>query len=218
MAYSFPLSLADFLDVLPISSTMFDLPDAGEMSKTAGGEVITASLGARLRQGTIKLDKMTAAQEDVAMAMLDIARRPGATFLLTDRKKPWPRADFGGALISGSSPTIAAISTDTREITLAGLPAGYVISRGDWMSFTYAASPLRYALHRAATTVTANGSGIAGPMEVSPNIRTGATVGRAVALRKAICKAVVIPGSVDVGTRSSSLTKGVSFSWSQTLR
>lgn len=218
MAYSYPLPLADFMDVLPVQSITFDLPAAAEISKTQGGEILTAALGARLWQGTIKLDRMKLEEDDNASAMLDVARQAGASFLVTDKKKPWPRGDFGGTGLASATPTIASISADTRELGLAGLPPGYVIHRGDWLSFTYGSNPLRYALHRVASGAAADGAGVAGPMQVSPNIRAGAAVGAAVTLRKAVCKAIIVPGSVDMGTRASRLTTGVQFNWVQTLR
>ena len=40
-----------------------------------------------------------------------------------------------------TTPTILAVGGSSREISLAGLPARYPISRGDLVSFSYGASP-----------------------------------------------------------------------------
>jgi len=218
MAYSFPLSLTDFFDILPVQSMTFDFPEAAEVSKTQGGDLLTASLGTRLWQGKVTLDKMVAARDAEVMAMLDVARRPGASIMISDRKRPWPRADFGGALLGAAAPKLGGISTDTRELSLYDLPAGYQLMRGDMIGFAYASNPVRYALHRVASGAIADGSGVTGMMEVSPNIRAGAAVGAPVTLLNPACKAIIVPGSVDVGTRKRTLTTGVSFQWLQTLR
>lgn len=217
MAYSFPLAAADFLDLLPIKSISFGLSEAVELSKTGAGEILTSRLGSRLWQGKVSLDVLLPDEEDDVMAMLDIAQRDGASFLVHDLKRPWPRADAGGAAVAQTTPWLDGVSADTRSVQIAGLPAGYQINRGAWLAFEYGANPLRYALHRVAAAVMANGQGVTGMVEISPNIRPGWSGGTAVSLVRAACKALIVPGTLEPGNRSR-LTTGVSFAWVQTLR
>lgn len=218
MAYSFPLSTAQFLDLLPIKEMTFELSEAVETDETGGGEILTADLGTRLWQGEIVLGDMLPDEADDALGMLDLLRRAGGSFMVYDRGRPWPRADWQGAALAGASPVLHTVAASTREIRIAGLPPGYQLRRRDAVAWAYGANPTRYALHRLAAPVTANGSGLTPLVEVVPNVRPGASTGVAVQLVKAACKAVIVPGSYQPGRRKARLTSGASFKWQQTLR
>lgn len=217
MAYSFPLTLAQFMDLLPIAEMTFDMPEAVEISETGAGEALAADLGARLWTGEIRLDAMSNDEEAVVSAMLDVLRRAGASFRCYDARRPRPRDDLAGTKLGGATPTLTAVSASTREIQISGLPAAYRIQRGDMIGWTYGSDPTRFALHRAASDVTASAGGVASLIEVSPNVRDGWTAGAAVTLYRPVCKAIVIPGSVQPGRRRSTITTGMSFRFRQTL-
>ncbi len=218
MAYVFPLAAADFMDLLPIREMTFELSEAVETDETGGGEILTADLGTRLWQGEITLGDMLPDEADDALGMLDLLRRAGGSFMCHDRSRPWPRSDWQGAAVAGASPVLHTVAASTREIRISGLPAGYQLRRRDAVAFSYGANPTRYALHRLAAPVTANGSGLTPLVEVTPNIRPGVSTGAAVQLIKPACKAVIVPGSYQPGRRKARLTSGVSFKWQQTLR
>ncbi|MCI5097530.1 MAG: hypothetical protein MRY77_14540 [Rhodobacteraceae bacterium] len=216
MSYSFPLG-PEFLDLLPIQSMGFDLPSQAEFSKTAGGEILEAALGTRLWQGKIVLDKMTTDEEADVLAMIDVVTSPGASFMVHDVKRPWLRKDPKGLNLAGSAPTLLDVSADTRSVNIAGLPAGLELSRGDYLAFSYGANPERFALHRVSAPATVGAGGETGLVEVRPNVRPGWAVGATVSMTRAACKAKIVPGSFDPGSRGR-LTTGVSFNWIQTLR
>ncbi|ARC35932.1 hypothetical protein A6J80_11385 [Paracoccus yeei] len=218
MAYAFPLTVAQFADILPIRELAFDIPEALELSETGGGEVLRADLGTRLWRGTVALGDMTSAETDEVMAMLDVLRRANGAFMFYDVRRPGPRLDPNGAILGAVSPTLMAINANLRDIRLQALPASYGLRRGDYLAFTYGSNPTRYALHRIAQPATANASGQTGWIEVSPSIRPGAVAGTAVSLIKASCKAIIVPGSVNPGRSKATLTMGVSFDFLQTLR
>lgn len=218
MAYSFPLSNAQFMALLPIRDITFDLPEAMEISgETAGGEILTAGLGERLWQGEIQLGDMTRDEAAECLAMLDVLRRVGGSFLCHDVSRPRPRFDPDGAILGGASPTLHSVEANNRDIRIAGLPSGYQLRRYDYLAFSYGSNPVRRALHRVATPATAAGTGITGAFEVSPTIRPGYASGAAVSLVRPACKAIVVPGSVDPGRRSATLTVGAGFRFIQTL-
>ena len=113
--------------------------------------------------------------------------------------------------ITGNSPR--ALPSGKAGAVQTGLPAGYVLTRGDYLAFT--CSGVR-ALHRIVTnTVSANGAGTTGTFEVTPRIRAGASVGLAVTLVKAACKAVLVPGSVNKGRSRKTITREMAFRFSQ---
>jgi hypothetical protein len=218
MAYSFPLTRAQFMDLLPVQEMTFDLPEAMEVSETGAGEILTAELGTRLWSGEIRLGDMTPDEAAEALAMIDVLRQPGASFMVHDIARPFPRSDLSEAALAGAAPKLSAVHANNREIRISGLTPGYQLRRFDSLAFTYAANPLRYALHRIASPATADASGLTGYFEVSPNIRPGWVTGTAVSLSRAACKAILVPKSVQPGRRRHTLTTGASFRWVQTLR
>ncbi len=219
MALTYPLALATFADTLLVSDMTFHLPEIVQMSRTAGGDVLTADLGERLWRGRITLGRMTRTEVGRPEVLMDLLRQAGRSFLIYDRYRTNPLLDPAGTILGAASVIILALGGDARELSLAGLPAGYTLSAGDYLSFDYGTSPVRRALHRVVpATVVANGSGQTALFEITPSIRPGASAGAAVALNKAWCKAVMIPGSIEAATRESVMTDGLAFDWTQSLR
>lgn len=214
MALEFPLSTADFMDLLPVRVMTFDLPEAVEMTETAGGEILVADFGSRLWQGEVELDDMTPDEADTVMPRLDVLRRGDASFMVYDLRRPGPRNPLPGQ-VKG---TIQNILANRREMSLSGFPPKWSISPHDYVAFSYGADPVRHALHRVVTQGTAGAAGNVSRFEVSPPIRVGATVGAAVRLVRAACKAIIVPGSVNAGKVRHRMVTGVTFRFIQTLR
>lgn len=215
MALVFPLALATFIDTLLVEDVSCDLPELIEQSRTAGGEQLTADLGERLWTGRVGLGRMVRTEVGRPETLIQVVKQ-GRTFNVYDRRRPNPLLDPTGAILGAASVTILALGGDPRELSLAGLPAGYTLSSGDYLSFAYGT---RQALHRVVdTTVVANGSGQTALFEVIPAIRPGAAVAAPVALKKAFCRAVMVAGSASPSTGRSTLYEGLGFDWVQTLR
>lgn len=218
MALTFPLTLAQFFDDLCISEASFDLDEAMQVNRTSGGEILTGATGTRLWYGEVMLHAHRKVDAEEISAKISVLRQAGRPFLVTPYGKAFPRLDPTGSILGVSAVTIQSVNANNRDITLQGLPVGYVLSAGDFLSFLYGSSPVRYALHQIAVGGTANGSGVA-TVEVSNFIRSGATAGIAVTLKNPVCKAVVRPGSFQPGsTRWRRWNTGMSFSFQQTLR
>ena len=216
MALAFPLSNAAFMDLLGIAEITFDAPPQVEANGTGGGEIMTADLGPMLWTGSVSLGAMTALESATPELLLDVLGPPGRSFYAYDTRRPAPLADPTGAILGAAAPTINSLNANNRDVSLTGLPAGYVLTRGDYLAFT--CSGVR-ALHRIVTnTVSANGAGTTGTFEVTPRLRAGASVGLAVTLVKASCKAVLVPGSVNKGRSRKTITREMAFRFSQTLR
>jgi hypothetical protein len=219
MAFSYPLTLATFADTLMVRDLTFHLPEVVQMTRTAGGEQLTADIGERLWQGRITLGRMTRAEVGSPEVLIDLLRQAGRSFLIYDRYRTNPLLDPAGTILGAASVTILALGGDARELSLAGLPAGYTLSAGDYLSFDYGSAPVRRALHRVVPlTVVANGSGQTPIFEITPALRPGASAGAAVSLKKAWCKAVMVAGSINAATRESIMTDGLAFDFVQTLR
>lgn len=220
MPVTFPMSIADFLDALPVKSVQFDLPEAVQMSRTSGGDILIDDVGSRLWQGEVMLGRLLPYEALDAQALIDLMRGAGASFLAYHTRFPYPRQDPEGLIIAGATPQIAALDAgDARLLSLKGLPAGYTLSRGDYLSFTYGINPVRYALHRVQdVTVTADGSGVTLPFEVNPPLEPGAAIDTTVELTRAHCKAIIVPETTQTGRQQKFMRDGMSFKFQQTLR
>ncbi|MFD1342877.1 hypothetical protein [Litorisediminicola beolgyonensis] len=216
MALSWPIPLSGFFEDLPISQVSFSLGTAQTTSETGGGDVIKHQLGARLWMGEVQLGATPLSDMAAIEARLALLEQPGASLLIYDRRKSNPRLDPAGATIAAASPVIASLSVDGRELALEDLPAGYVISQGDMLGFSYGSNPLRRALHRVVTGATADGTGATGLFEITPVIRPGAALGATVTLSRPVCKAVIT--EAQYGSGRSLISRGASFAWRQTLR
>jgi hypothetical protein len=139
----------------------------------------------------------------------------GAHFYLSNPTMLYPQADPGGILLGTASIVIASIDANRRAITLSGLPAGYVITTGDYLHVDYG-TPSRRALIQAVEGATANGSGVTLEFEVRPHLRPGITTGLAIALKKPAAKVKIVPGSVRIETVTTLLSQ-LRFTARQTL-
>lgn len=216
MSLSWPLSLADFFEGLPVRQVSFFPSGAKSVSVTQGGDVISHKLGARLWQGEVSLGldyhHLIAAFE----ARLSLLEEPGASLLIYDRRKPNPVSDTNGVLLAGFTPEIYSVAANGEELALSNLPAGFVITGGDLLGFQYGAGPVRFALHRVVSGATANGAGITPEFQVTPRLQPGAAPGLAVSLNKPVCKAKVL--EAEYGSGAAAISQGGTFHWLQTLR
>lgn len=112
-------------------------------------------------------------------------------------KGTWPT----GGSFDGVSAKINSLPT-TKSLTLKSLPAGYVGTVGDMLSFPYG-SDGNVALHEVMEAFTANGSGVTGAFEVRPPIITGAAIDDVVSVKRPACKMMLIPGSLTMPPASN---------------
>lgn len=214
-----PASLADFLQALPISAIEFHLPEIVEIAETAGGEVLPSNIGTRLWNGRVTLGRLTRSETLSAQVLIDDMRGAGKFFMASHITHPFPQTDPQGIDIQTANVLLASLPNDANTIALAGLRPNYVLTRGDYLSFTYRSNPTRYALHRVVTTsVQADNDGLSPVFKVQPPVRPGAQIGTPVTLANAACKALIRPGSVEAGRTSRFTTEGIAFDFQQTLR
>ncbi len=216
MALTWPLPLTEFFNTLPVQRVTFQLANSVTHSETGYGEFIAHKRGARLWTGKIILDKDHHSVWAAIEARLALLEEPGASLLLWDLRMPGPIADRDKSLLGTAVPKIRSLASNNREMTLKGLPAGYVVSQGDLLGFTYGSNPIRYAFHRVVTGATASGLGITTDIEVQPFIRPGAAIDAVVTLGDPVLKAKVT--GAEYGASRSTISEGGSLSWTQTLR
>ena len=214
---SYPLSHAQFLGALRVEEVTFRLSHPQEHTRLGDGTVISASLGASLWTGTIRLAQANHPRHAQMEALIALMDQPGATFLCHDPRQIGPANDPTGSILGSRTVTIHSVASNMRELRLTGLPSGYALSAGDMLGFQYGANPVRYALHRIVIGGTASSGGLTPLIEVVPNLRLGAVTGLAVQLIRPACKARLLPDPT-YGTGRQALSRGGSFDFIQTLR
>lgn len=217
MALSYPLTYVQFLGALRVEEVTFRLSHPQEHTRLGDGTVISASLGASLWTGTIRLAQANHARHAEMEALIALMDQPGATFLCHDPRYLGPANDPSGATFGSRTVTIHSVASNMRELLLTGLPAGYVLSAGDMLGFQYGSNPVRHALHRIVIGGTASSSGLTPMLELVPNLRPGAVAGLTVSLIRPACKARLLP-EPNYGSSRQALSRGASFDFIQTLR
>ncbi|ARE40917.1 hypothetical protein RGUI_2776 [Rhodovulum sp. P5] len=220
MTLSVPVPLADFWDRVPLAQgSTFELDEAMEIDRTAGGIVLPAAIGARLWSGEVRFDVSFRAERARPAAILTALRRPGMPFFAYDRRRPYPLADPDGSALGAATPVLAGIdSADRSRVALSGLPAGYVLSAGDLVGWSYGSAPVRYTLHELAEDATADGAGGTGDVSIAPFWPTGTASGLAVTLIRPAIVAVYDPGTFQPGQgRAGGMETGRGFRFRQTL-
>ena len=205
-----------FFAGLRVASVRWTLSEPMEVNRLGDGSVIKSSLGAALWQGEATMAPGYHANLAEVEARLAKLHRPGEFFLAYDPRHNGPRMDPGGTILGAATPTIHTLDADNKRLRVQGLPAGYDLSAGDWIGWTYGSSPTRYALHRLVTGATASGAGLTPLFEVAPHIRPGVSTGAAVVLIRPPVKAVLLDATYGAGRPL--ITEGGSFSLIQTLR
>lgn len=208
MAYTFPLAVATFADVLKVAKVSFRLRDNQEISGLGSGDILAAQLTPRNWIADVTLAKLTHNQAKQIQAMIEALDGSINTFLLTNTLALYPQSDPTGAILGANTVVIASLPS-AKSMTLSGLPAGYVLTLGDMLSYTY--SSTRRALLRISETVTANGSGITPAFEVRPWIPTGTATSTAVTLKKPAGKFIMVPNTFDVGSDDNYVTTSIKF-------
>lgn len=218
MAVSFPIPVAEFIGTFRVHALTMEPGSAVNVAQTGGGELLPSKVGTRLWAGAVTMTSRRHDDSAALEAMISLLEEPGASFYMSDVRRPGPTYDPNGLVLGAATPTIATLASNNRELGIQGLPVSYVLSRGDMIAFDYLSSPIRHALHRVFTGGIADSSGIISNIEVTPHIRPGAAVGAAITLHKAACKTIIVPGSVTPPQRLLSGSTAISFKFQQTLR
>ncbi|GGH24394.1 hypothetical protein SAMN05444007_103401 [Cribrihabitans marinus] len=217
MSFIFPLQFREFAAGLRVNSQEFDLSESLRVTEDGGGRMLVSESGPRLWQGSLTITTDTHVAQDQAQALAQVMRSAGASFLIGNLKRKFPKADPMGSILGAASVTLSAPITGSNTISLSGLPSGYVLTAGDYLSFAYGDEDEKVALHQVTVGGVAETDGTL-TVGVVSRVRPGAFDGAAVTLIGAACKAIIVPGSFKAGRIGLASTSGFSFSFKQTLR
>jgi hypothetical protein len=181
-----------------ILRTVRFLPDvAQETSGQAGGQVRVRDLRSPLWRIRVSAPTIALPNKQDVVALIEAMGISIGTFYAWNPERRYPKADPSGTILGVSAPEIRTVGTNNKSLSLSGLPAGYVLSRGDMLAFDYG-SPSSRALHRVVTpTVTADGDGETAEFEIAPHFRQGVEEGLGVTLVKASAEFCIIPGTYE---------------------
>ncbi|MBW7968113.1 hypothetical protein [Bradyrhizobium sp. BR 10289] len=190
MAITFPRS--DILTLVGFEAPFtFEPVSQQEQSRLASGITIGKDLGPALWFATYTTEELhndVMVDYQAVLASLDGIINP---FEGWDLRRPAPRLYPDGT--GAANGVLAAVNANNKAVSLSGLNAGQVISRGDYLSFDYTGGR---ALHQAMETVTASGGGVSPQFEVRPHLRAGWTLSTAVNLKAPRGIFTLMPGSV----------------------
>lgn len=171
-------------DVLPLESVHWRL--AGEQVQTTKGDgtVITVDLGSPRWIAELRSTALTLAQLADIQARLEALDGAVTPVRLVDPSRLYPAADPTGSILGSSTVTVLSVGSNGRSFAIEGLPAAYVLTRGDRIEVAIAGEE-RTELHEVVpATVTADGAGETAEFEVRPHVRYGMAAGDAVRLIK----------------------------------
>lgn len=208
MPLTFPYSVATFADVIRMSTVRFQLVADQQISGRGGGKIIVADMGPKYWQADVTLINMEHGIARQMQALIEALDESINDFYLYDPRWAYPAEDWGGSRVGPAVVTIGTLNPNNKEMTLSGLPNGYVLTPGDMLHFDFGV-PSKRALHRIVVGGVAAGGSVG--IEVRPHIEPGATTGLVVSLIKPSARMKIIPGSFDPGTARGMITSGMGF-------
>ncbi len=161
MALSYPLAMP----VKGVRSTQFSIERHESINQLNSGATPTTELAPPYWQARIETANIQRRTERFKKwrQFTDGARGSMKVLLLWDADLPIPQAyntltgmtKAGGGAFIGTGDVDSVTNAYARQIS--GLPANFVFTAGDYISFMKSG---RYSLHRLVEDVTANGSGV----------------------------------------------------------
>lgn len=206
------MTSTDLMSALVISSVTFMPQWRQEFSRQAGGTPRVADIGPEVWTAKIGVDIMSNDDAVSASAFINQMRGSLGTFYVWEPRRQYPRLDPDGSILGSNVVTIYALGSDNKSLQLTGLPAGYQISRGDKLCWDQVASSrISRCFHEFCADATADGGGVLPLTEVAPHIRTGASTGLVVSLRRPAAEMMIVPGSYDFPSAGATISS-LSFS------
>lgn len=189
----------------PIITTKFRLQPRQSISRQANGMPIAVDFGLAVWTATYisaPLEHGRCVQLEAALNSLDGAINP---IFGGDTRLEYPYAYPTGAFTDAGA--ILAWGGSGKSVSMNGLPAGFIITAGDY--FRLATGGVRY-LFQAVESITANGSGVTADFEIRPHYPTGASGTPLVFFKKPQMAMIVDPATVAFADEGS-LTGTVTF-------
>lgn len=209
MAYTYPLSIAAFANLLKVAKVKWRDKRNDELSGTGDGRVWSAELAPPLWTGEVTL---VPAQNNEQKQIATKVRKlygPEKTFMLFDPLSRYPQADPTGSIVGSSTVLVHTVGSARKSLRLKGLPAAYVFTVGDKLQITFSSTFNFFC--EVSESVTADGSGVTPEFEIYPHAPVGLVADDAVTVKQPACEMFIMPGTFDEGFSAGPLTEGSSF-------
>lgn len=210
MALTFPYPLDNFSDRLRANAVVFSLARRDEQSGSGDGRVWSVQLSPPLWTAEVSLANRPSKLARDLEALIDGLDGSRGTFLFADPTYPGPASGGDGL----GDVSIASIrSSDRGAVGLTGLPAGFVLTRGDRLSIEYAGGRVYFG--RFIEGGAASQAGNIGRREVRPYLPQGIVTGIKVELARPYMKASIQPGGFspfEYGLPEGLIASGASIS------
>lgn len=208
MALSFPLPWASTAATLPLGPSVWRVQRFEEITRSADARPWVNELAAPRWLARITLGVMPHPEALAVQALLDLH---GSEYpiLLHDPRRMAPAADPFGAILGAAMPVIHTVDAGDG-FRIAGLPAGYVLSRGDLIGVRHP-DVGRQALYEVIMPVVTAGTGITPLIHVRPRPRPQAAVGQAVQLLQPMALMILQPDSFEPGEPDGFVQRGMRF-------
>lgn len=186
MALSYPYAL-DFLSKcmtgpeIPLTLQRFD-----EMSGSGDGRFWAVQLAAPLWSASYPLYAKHPAHAREINAKINALDGMSKTLLWCD---PYYTGPASGVVAGLGVVAVSTIRADRGAIAMTGLPAGFVLTAGDYFSITHGSGRVYFG--QFAEGGTANGAGVIAQREVRPYLPQGISSGATVELVRPYFKAIV---------------------------
>lgn len=161
-----------------------------ERSQTRQGGMRAVEIGPSLWRGDWRTVPMPLAMAQDLRTDLHRLNGGAVLFEMWDPSRAEPLA-YAGEDLSGV--TVSSVAADRKSVTLAGLPAGFVVSKSDWLSIDDGSN---LHLVKALGSDAADGGGDLVDLGVFPAARLGIGAGANVNLIKASARWLIEPKSI----------------------
>lgn len=183
-----------------IGSAQFSLQYRQEFSRMAGGNPRVSDMGPELWMAKVQTTELKRTEFLKAEAEFNRLRGSLNTFYMYPPYAPGPQSDYLGTILGASNVQIHTVDGDNKRLRLKNLPIGYVLTKGDYLSFQSGSSPIRTHLHQLVTGGTADGTGVTPLMECAPSFRVGIATNLVVTLIRPFCEMMIMPGTYEART------------------
>lgn len=195
MAFTYPLSLETFADLLFLEDVVFKPQRNDETTGLGSLDPLHAQLASPLWRADCSTGPINNDDAEALAGIIEMLEHPGRDFYIYNPRKLGPRSDPDGQILGSNVITIGGIGANNNQLTLQGFPNGYILSPGDMVSFSYGpVNQKRRAMHRINELGIASGGQML-LLECFPHIRAGAEVGDVVTLIRPAMRAKLISGS-----------------------
>lgn len=188
MALSFPYALDFLSNCLTAERIPLTLQRNDELSGGGDGRFWAAQMSRPLWSASFEVYSTTPAHAREINAKVYGLDGSQKTFLWCDHYYTGPTEGATGL----GSVTMSGIAADRGRIAFSGLPAGFTLRTGDYLSIAYSTDRVYFGT--MCEDATANGSGVTPSRDVRPHIPLGISTGATVELVRPYFKAIIPPG------------------------